>query len=722
MTIEENSIGKRGANTWTTEFEDVARDHPIFKSHHELRRDAKGRQFLVKQGVSMKGYRRGKGDYSDVPFTERRFVSWDGEGGNRIYGPSCLACGHSSCTLERYYRSIGGGTDRSFYILFGNSDGTAIDGPDLSTKSCLTLIDTADKDAIHFGFAFSYDVNMIIKDLSKNHLRILKDKGHVVWRQWRIEYLPNKWFMVTNRRTHKTVRIWDVFSFFMCSAIKAWEQYGIEVSTGVLQGKQARGTNSYLALGSVREYWAEENDAYVALVSKLRMALHSADLFISSWHGPGAIASYSLRKHHMGAAMAQPPIQVNDAAQYAYGGGRFELFKVGRAMAPVYEYDINSAYPYAISQLPNLARGVWRHVVKPDRISRFGVYRITWRVNPFKDNNMMRPMPFFHRDKHGMISFPCINETWVWSPELKGKLNFPGLTIHEGWEFIEEDPTDRPFAWLADNYELRRQLKQPTLEYPNGNPAQLALKLQMNSMYGKMAQRVGWNEEKLTAPKWHQLEWAGWVVSYCRAMVFHASLYAGMDLVAFETDAVFSTKSLRESLNIGAGLGQWEETVYADFVYLQSGCRFGLSVPTDGKENGTWKAKYRGFDSGSITLEASLSALGGEPESWVVAGKTSRFVGFAQAMHSDFGSWREFQNSRSRDLRIGGEGKRKHLSRLCRSCARGIPANQGFHECALGSPVGEESARHPLPWKDAELLLTQYEADKRRYEVDVEMI
>jgi hypothetical protein len=715
-----NSTGKHGANTWTIEFQDVSPDHPVFSTHHELRRSAKGRQFLVSQDVSMKGYQRGKGDYSAIPFTERRFVSWDGEGGNIIEGPHCAMdkCGHRSCDLAQYYRSLGASRDKSFYVLFGNSDGDHIHGYDLSTVECLNLIESADKDAIHIGFAFGYDVNMILKDLSKNHLRILKERTSVVWKQWRIEYIPKKWFLITNRRTHKTVRIWDVFSFFMCSALKAWEEYGIPVSEGVIAGKKARGTQSYLDLHEIREYWREENDAYVALADKLRMALHSADLFISSWHGPGAIATYSLRKHGMGAAMANVPEPVNEAAQYAYGGGRFELFKVGRAGRTVYEYDINSAYPYAISQLPNLSHGRWVHKISPNSVARFGVYRISWRVNPFKDNNMMRPMPFFHRNKAGLISFPCVNETWVWSPELKGKLNFPGLTVHEGWEFIEDDPTDRPFAWLAENYAIRKQYK---LQH---NPAQLALKLQMNSMYGKMAQRIGWNEEKLTAPKWHQLEWAGWVVSYCRAMVFHAALYAGNHLVAFETDAVFSTKPLREHLDIGDNLGQWEETIYDDFIYLQSGCRFALpqfSMETPRPENPEWKPKYRGFDPGSLSMESALAALANSPDKWVVVGQTSRFVGFAQALHTNFDSWREFQSARTRDLRIGGEGKRRHLPNLCRACREGIPGSEGFHDCALGSPVGEMSHKHPLPWKDAELLLTQQESDELKHEIDVNL-
>jgi hypothetical protein len=228
-------------------------------------------------------------------------------------------------------------------------------------------------------------------------------------------------------------------------------------------------------------------------------------------------------------------------------------------------------------------------------------------------------------------------------------------------------------------------------------------------MYGKMAQRVGWNEEKLLAPKWHQLEWAGWVTSYCRNMVFVLSLYAGDDLVAYETDAVFSLRPLDEHIDIGEGLGEWGKKVYDDFVYLQSGCRFGLA-------DGDWIPKYRGFDFGSISLTECLSKLSGPPEHWSVLGTTKRFVGFAQALHTDFSQWREFQENKARVLHIGGEGKRRHVPKLCRACHDGVTGDQGFHQCSLAT-IGGESVRHPLPWKDVEMLETQQLADERKYEI-----
>jgi hypothetical protein len=193
-------------------------------------------------------------------------------------------------------------------------------------------------------------------------------------------------------------------------------------------------------------------------------------------------------------------------------------------------------------------------------------------------------------------------------------------------------------------------------------------------------------------------------------MVFRAALHAGTGIVAFETDAVFSTVPLGNKLDIGSGLGQWEETIYDDFVYLQSGCRFGHI-------NNEWKAKYRGFDPGSITLDSALEALGKDPDQWLVTGQSTRFIGFAQALHQKkMETWRTFQTG-PRDMRMGAEGKRRHNPKLCQACKNGIPASETFHDLTLAKPVAGESHKHFLPWKDGKIDESQNLADIEKFDL-----
>src|SRR5579872_6437570 len=97
--------------------------------------------------------------------SERPFIAWDGEGvhGNGDYHP---------------------------YSLFGASTGERIKYQDLSTLDCLSLIidvERSNRKAIHVGYSFGYDVNMIIKDLPFRQLVLLHTTGACYWKGFNLE-------------------------------------------------------------------------------------------------------------------------------------------------------------------------------------------------------------------------------------------------------------------------------------------------------------------------------------------------------------------------------------------------------------------------------------------------------------------------------------------------------------------------------------------------------
>src|SRR5258708_33909060 len=79
----------RNAKPRSIEFSAYDNSGLIADNVHESRKTVQGRKRLVQAGGSMKGYRKGNGDYSEIPFTEKKFGAWDGEGGFGILGPSC---------------------------------------------------------------------------------------------------------------------------------------------------------------------------------------------------------------------------------------------------------------------------------------------------------------------------------------------------------------------------------------------------------------------------------------------------------------------------------------------------------------------------------------------------------------------------------------------------------------------------------------------------------
>ena len=640
----------------------------------------------------------------------RNFVVWDGEGTQSESGKP------------------------QNYSLFGAYNGKSheyVTAESLTTDECLALITEVATDnprAIHISFAFGYDVSMILRDLPVSKFAKLKVRNSCMYHGYRIEHLDGKWFTVTKYldKKHKiTAKIFDGWGFFQSSFLKAVranipDHEAMADLAIVEQGKQGRSAFTYAEIEFIIKYWKVENILSHALFTRLREHMYSVDLKITSWHGPGALASYAYKhngiKEHKNDETAP---KLYDCSRYAYAGGRFERFHIGRYTS-AFGYDINSAYPYAISQLPSLSNGEWRMVRDPITISEYGIYRIVLRG----EANSAEASPLFYRDRRGNISFPHYAAGWYWSPEAKICLTDPRATIDVGYEFIPY--TDiKPFAFITDTYNQRRVMKA------NNVGAQMALKLLMNSLYGKMAQRAGW-EKDFAAPKWHQLDWAGWVTSKTRASLYE--VMQRMDysqLIAVETDGIYTTASPTQlHLSDSTDLGAWEISEYDELIYLQS----GVYAKRQGNK---WETKYRGLDSDSLTPTQIIEftkRLGplplGESASWPkLPGKTTRFIGYTNAlfrqqqnrgpMKDHLGLW----ETNEAQIDCGVAGKRRHKRRQCEACNMGATAYEMPHSTIV-TPVGIEihypteskpepglvpvkqfqgvpfSYRHDIPWLD----------------------
>lgn len=607
-------------------------------------------------------------------FASREFVAWDGEG---ITYP---------------------GDIQQSYVLLGASTGDRQTARSLSTLDCLELlleVGERNRDSIHVGFAFQYDVNMILRDLNRTELHRIYHTNHCKWGGFSIQYFPGKWLNV--KQGERRIRLYDVFSFFQSSFVVACEKFlGADDPelVGIREGKQARSSFEFHQLDTfIIPYWEAELRLLVRLMDSLRNDLTQAELFVTSWHGPGAVASTTFKKHKIQLAKCETPPEVQRASQFAYAGGRFEQFMCGHYDSRVYEYDINSAYPSAIAELPNLSSGHWEQVdeFEPDS---FGIWNVRY-VNVPREM-FFDPEPVFFRNRHGQVSYPDYVQGWYWTPEA----SLIPESVSSGYVFRPDPGTDRPFRFVEDMYRIRAEWKQ------SGNSAERALKLALNSLYGKMAQRKGW-ETTERAPQWHQLEWAGYVTSHCRAKLYRAMMQSPDTVIALETDAIFSTKPL--DLPIGDGLGEWSESAFDWITYVQSGFYFA-------GEGGSTIERYRGFDRGSISHATILSYLGirpkdrkGNPNDSVV-GLTTRFVGMGSALHTS-AVWRSWDTA-ERVIRVGDGGKRWHSERACPECRENLSMTEALHHLQM-RPGGGPSHPHKLPWVEEEI-------SPQRFAIDLE--
>lgn len=621
----------------------------------------------------------------------KQFIVWDGEGTRNHNGRA------------------------QNYSLLGYCDGYKNDciiAPSLSSEECLSFIiatGLAFPKAWHVSFAFDYDINMIVKDLTVKQLSILRDNGYVFYRGYRIEHIPHKWLRVT--KDNVSVKIQDTWGFYQSSLLTALKtnipDHPLMSRLAEIEaGKANRSVFEYEDIETIRAYWEIENLLFHALTEKLREMMYDprVNLNITDWYGPGALASYTYKKHGIKEHKAETPSEVYTAARYAYAGGRFELFQSGR-FENVYGIDINSAYPNAIAHLPSMSEGEWRHVNRPKKLQRFGMYHIRL-VGPILSRE---PAPFFHRDLMGNISFPWITEGWYWGVEVTNAIHTGAVTsgvqfeVIEGWVYITPENVTRPFAFIDDMYKQRARLKAEKVG------AQLALKLCLNSLYGKMAQRAGW-ERTGEAPTWHQLEWAGFVTAFTRAMLYQVMRKIPADqLIAVETDGIYTTAT-PESLGISHSteLGGWEVSRYDEMVYLQS----GVYAIRNGDD---WKCKYRGLDKGSLSAEDIVNHSKNlvAHEEWPpLVGTTTRFIGYRAALQrqqDDCGPAKAHHcvwSTGPKDISVGSVGKRRHIPKLCPTCEAGLTGYERAHAMHItpqflnNGKRGEWSRMHAIPWLD----------------------
>ena len=438
----------------------------------------------------------------------------------------------------------------------------------------------AERDYLHISFAFGYDVAMMLRDLPRATLATLWAEGAIRWGPYRLTYRPRRSFAIYRRTPDgRTVggQVWDVFGFFQCSLLAALDRHGIgDAPTRALLArmKARRGTFRARELPALIEYSRLENVALVALMNDVRQSALDAGLPLARWDGAGAAASALLIREGAAAPGVLPPRPVpvtadpwpqavRTGARFAYFGGRIEVGQVGHHAGPVVRYDVRSAYPAVLATLP---AGDGRWVDRGPGVRARGpwaLYQVAWNLTPG-----WRWYPFPWRARDGAVTFPAAGSGWYWAPEVEAYFaTWPdhALRVLACWEYIPRT-TARPWRWVREVYRLRAEWKRA------GVGAEKVLKLGLNSLYGKLAQTLG--GDAWQAPRWHALEWAGYITSATRARLYRAAVAAGDAAVGIATDALFTTRSLTArqlAAPVGPGLGEWERTDYTSGTWVQSG-------------------------------------------------------------------------------------------------------------------------------------------------------
>lgn len=638
---------------------------------------------------------------SQSQYLSRKFIAWDGEGGD-IKG-------------------------RHTYFLLSNSLGETI-----TNKAGLGRAEIADMvlntkvdhpTALHVVYGGGYDFQFWFGDINKETLQQLYLGKRVTIGRHRYRWRVGKNLEIKDTVSGRLVTVYDVMPFFQCSFVKACDDYlgsNFVMRDEIVSGKSSRGSFDYADIAEITRYNDAELVNLVALVEELRLRLERVGIRPRRWDGPGAIATALLTSKGVKEALGprdreEDVMPWNVAARHAYAGGRFEPIRLGAQVPGGYEYDINSAYPHALQSAPCLTHGYWKHRDgEPELSHDFVLRRVEFSAYYDARRWHHRPFPFFYRLPTGLVYFPFMVKNWVWEREYQAgkrlaKLAYPGSMCRsvESWEWvsspdkcIESGCNPYPFDWIGPYFLKRKALKKAK------DGAHVGIKLGLNSLYGKLAQRTGaeYKDGRWRIPPFHNLAWAGYVTSTCRSMLLDATCLDPDSVIAYATDAIFSVNPL--GLDIGDDLGQWEATEFRHLTYTGSGIYFY----TDSAGNHV--ERTRGVDRGTLHESDFLEAIERDGTEGTVAAPLTRFYGAGLALSQNWEYWRSWRRT-DKEIRVtpGVASKRFHAmpelgEHACPACnLEGRFTIGEWHNTMIGMkfPIGSfedlpMSTQHQIPW------------------------
>jgi hypothetical protein len=501
------------------------------------------------------------------------------------------------------------------YVLFrmGNRELIHRNQRRLTSPELLSFIlDYPNKTDILAGFAFEYDITSILIDLPPDRRAHLietfqqkhdpANKRRDGGKRWTwvdfegygrfgVNWLarnhlkvcrPSKNPKNPNGADRATIRtIYDTWGFFAMSflkSIQAWD-VGAEHWETIERNKNERQDFARMT-PEIRRYNRIECELLAEMMGKFRAVCFAADIRPKSWNGAGKIAAFlhqqngTLRAKEL-AKLA--PAGLIRMAHAAYYGGRFEITRAGLIAQNCFEQDINSAYPDAMRSLPCLDHGRWRWTGGAElrQAPVDAIFVAPVRFSHPREQ-FLCGLPF-RSAKDGRLSWPRLGGGVYWSSEIRSAERL-GATceLRAGWLY-ERRCDCRPFDWVETRYAQRKALKGV-----QGEP----LKRGINSLYGKLAQRIG-------EPPFANPIWAGMITGHVRAKLNDA--IASTDphnVVMMATDGIYTLQPL--PLQVGGGLGQWGVKTFPSLFVVQPGLYWPPKLGED------WRPKSRGISPTTI--------------------------------------------------------------------------------------------------------------------------
>jgi len=457
-------------------------------------------------------------------------------------------------------------TSNGEMLSIADSEGNYLDFDDLTAETLLDfLFSKRFETSWNFLWNISYDTRIILRLLGKNILKQPQRKSRLIFKAfgYTVSIIERK--SLTIMKGKHSVNFYDISQFYPDKETRtlagAYEKCIGKLDQEYLDMKSKRSSFSkeYYRKNrkEIRNYCIRDCILTNELAEHWIKLVHEAfGLYVARWLSSGYLAEKILIKYRIVIPkLDETPEAVNEIATNSTFGARIELVRRG-FISNVFLYDIRSAYPFALANIPDITKGRWTQSKKLNKKALLGFFKIKCNIPKTKH---VCPFPFLASTK---LLFPNGQFiTFVTLEELKSCKDSSWYEILDSWQYFDESPVYPYREFIQSMYDKRQKLKD------ENNPLELPFKIILNSIYGKTGQ--GEKPNTRMGNMLNPIIFSA-INGMCRAQIYKFIIDNKIerDVCMIYTDAITTTRNL--NLN-SKKLGDFSEDVKGEAYLLQNG-------------------------------------------------------------------------------------------------------------------------------------------------------
>lgn len=437
-----------------------------------------------------------------------------------------------------------------------------------------------------------YDTQAILKHLFEENyenwrnigVKIQSKEGYHYTDDILLNYIPNKLFKIKNKK-HSTL-FYDIAQYYEWNKLDNMAKKYLnkqKIDNAEWVKKSIEFTENKISLSELIKYFNNNTDEIgkyclldASLTKDLTYFMYASFLKLNyPFNNPLSMAK--IVENYIIKNFSYPRIsdkmnKTHNFVKQSFHGGIFDSRIRGFLDKEIFEYDINSAYPYQLSKLDHLANGKLWKVKEPSNNAVMGWYLCEFdsKYIPYKKNIPFFLELFFSKDENFLIpisdtsSFYCtgLRKQIITKLEYDWLKKYTYVKNYGGIEWYKEtDNYESPFSWLISAYEKRKEIK----DLDKNDIRQLTLKKLYNSAYGKTAQQKH-GYSKLT-----NFFYSSYTTAGCRIAVSEIAINNENNVIEIATDGIYLDKEL--NIKNSSELGGWEKQIYDKGIFLGSGMK-----------------------------------------------------------------------------------------------------------------------------------------------------